>query len=245
MNLEPESKYRYEQNRKFLVFAGALGVVILLSIACMAVYGFYVIPRQAAQRNNQQATLVAQNLKVNQALTARANAPTSTTTPAPFFQYTIDMYGLNLELPMGWIIQEANRRPEPPGIESLAMGHDCADYIVTNPEGSARLTIYPPCEASEGMPIVCPSDMVSIADSGTDKVIGRYFDDGRGAYIYTQAFTGTSSPNGQDALSCYDNPILAIDGAFIRIEFQYVGIDAGKEAMLKLIDQIVLSIKKR
>jgi hypothetical protein len=155
------------------------------------------------------------------------------------------MYGLNLELPMGWTIQETNRRPEPSGIESLAMGHDCADYVVTNPEGSARLAIYPSCEASSRTPVVCPTDAVSIVRSEANDVVIRYFDTVRGAYLYMQALTGTPSPDGQEVLFCYKKPALAIDGVFVQIEFQYVGIEADKESMLKLIDQIVLSIGKR
>ena len=76
-------------NKTFMVVAAILGVLVLLTIACGAIYGFYWIPRQAAAREVQQATLVAQNLEVNQALTKKAvenaltQAPVATPTLEP------------------------------------------------------------------------------------------------------------------------------------------------------------------
>ena len=56
-------------NKTFLLVAAILGGIVLLSIACLVVYGFYWIPRQSAERDAQQATLIAQNLQVDLALT--------------------------------------------------------------------------------------------------------------------------------------------------------------------------------
>jgi hypothetical protein len=85
-------------NKTFLLVAAILGGIVLLSIACLAVYGFYWIPRQTAQRDAQQATLVAQNLQVGQALTEKAisdmlsqvpsGTPTLEPTATPVFQQT-------------------------------------------------------------------------------------------------------------------------------------------------------------
>ena len=65
--------------------AAVLGGFVLLSIVCLAAYGLYFLPRQTAARNASQSTLVAQNLQVNQALTAKAltNLPQSTATLEP------------------------------------------------------------------------------------------------------------------------------------------------------------------
>jgi hypothetical protein len=83
-------------NKTFLWVAAVLGGIVLLSIACLAVYGFFYLPRQTAARNDQQATLVAQNLQVNQALTekvvsdmltqAALASPTLLPTDTPVFQ---------------------------------------------------------------------------------------------------------------------------------------------------------------
>ncbi|RJP51944.1 MAG: hypothetical protein C4583_07730 [Anaerolineaceae bacterium] len=85
-------------NKTFILVAAILGGIVLLSIACLAVYGFYWIPRQTAQRDVQQATLVAQNVQVDQALTEKAISdmlsqvpaatPTLEPTATPVFQQT-------------------------------------------------------------------------------------------------------------------------------------------------------------
>ena len=79
-------------NKTFLLVAAILGGIVLLSIACLAVYGLYFLPKQTANREAQQSTLVAQNLKVNQGLTEKAlsqtppASPTSLPTNTPVFE---------------------------------------------------------------------------------------------------------------------------------------------------------------
>lgn len=79
-------------NKTFLLVAAILGGVVLLSIVCLAVYGLYFLPKQTATRNASQATLEAQNLKVDQGLTAQAKSvmlsqvPTLLPTETPVFQ---------------------------------------------------------------------------------------------------------------------------------------------------------------
>src|SRR5512141_927823 len=73
-------------NRTFLIAAGILGGIVLLSIACLAGYALLILP---SQRNTQQQAATApavQNLQVAQALTATvvaASIPTATVTPPP------------------------------------------------------------------------------------------------------------------------------------------------------------------
>jgi hypothetical protein len=83
-------------NKTFVLVAAIIGGIVLLSLVCLAVYGLYYIPRQTAQRNVQQATLVAQNLQVDQGLTEKAvsdmlslvpaASPTLEPTQTPVFQ---------------------------------------------------------------------------------------------------------------------------------------------------------------
>lgn len=73
-------------NRTFLIAAGILGGIVLLSIACLAGYAFLILPSQTASRNQAATAQAAQNLQVAQALTATAQAsilPTATETPPP------------------------------------------------------------------------------------------------------------------------------------------------------------------
>ncbi len=73
-------------NRTFLIAAGILGGIVLLSIACLAGYALLVVPgqRQAAQQAaDAKAT---QDAQINQAVTATFEAsifPTQTLPPTP------------------------------------------------------------------------------------------------------------------------------------------------------------------
>jgi hypothetical protein len=74
-------------NRTFLIVAGILVGLVLLSIACLGVYGLIVIPRQTAQRATQQQVLIDQNVHMNSTLTAvmqnemLSQTPLATETP--------------------------------------------------------------------------------------------------------------------------------------------------------------------
>ena len=71
-------------NRTFLIVAGLLGGIVLLSLACLAgVYFFAIRPNQSTT-NQQAAAQATQNAQVQQALTAtQVAASLATPTPAP------------------------------------------------------------------------------------------------------------------------------------------------------------------
>lgn len=73
-------------NRTFLVAAGILGGIVLLSIACLAGYALLILPSQRAGQEQAATAQAVQNQQVAQALTATAAAlsfPTATATPLP------------------------------------------------------------------------------------------------------------------------------------------------------------------
>jgi hypothetical protein len=73
-------------NRTFLMAAGILGGIVLLSIACLAGYALLILPSQRAGQEQAATAQAVQNQQVAQALTATAAAlsfPTATTTPLP------------------------------------------------------------------------------------------------------------------------------------------------------------------
>jgi cytoskeletal protein RodZ len=76
-------------NRTFLVAAGGIGALLLLSIACMAAYLFYWAPRQQANRDARATEIILENTRVAESLTETAvaakptNTPRPTSTPAP------------------------------------------------------------------------------------------------------------------------------------------------------------------
>jgi LPXTG-motif cell wall-anchored protein len=74
-------------NRTFLIVAGILGGITVLALACIAVYAFFVLPRQRSNREAQIATLTAQANEIATSLARTAIAalatPTFTNTPLP------------------------------------------------------------------------------------------------------------------------------------------------------------------
>jgi beta-lactamase regulating signal transducer with metallopeptidase domain len=76
-------------NRNFIIGIGILGGIILLSVACLVGYAFFVLPKQTAQRDTQEATAIAQNVGMNVTLTAMqhdvnlSQTPPATFTPLP------------------------------------------------------------------------------------------------------------------------------------------------------------------
>ena len=84
-NLEPQPPEESNNNRTFLIAAGILGGIVLLSIACLAGYALLFLPGQ--QKANQQAASAnaTQNAAVAFALTSTVEAaafPTATVTPS-------------------------------------------------------------------------------------------------------------------------------------------------------------------
>jgi hypothetical protein len=70
-------------NRTFIIAAGILAGVVLLTIACMAIYALVILPRQKAATAAQEATIQAQNLEVAGAMTQTAEAAAWTPTKLP------------------------------------------------------------------------------------------------------------------------------------------------------------------
>jgi hypothetical protein len=87
-NLEPQQPPEESSNRTFLIAAGVLGGVVLLSLACLAgVYFFGIVPNRGSA-NQQAAAQATQNAQVAQALTATSAAaslatPTAQATDTP------------------------------------------------------------------------------------------------------------------------------------------------------------------
>jgi hypothetical protein len=157
----------------------------------------------------------------------------------------IELYSLRLNLPPGWSISETNRRPEPTGEFDPVKGHDCAEYLVTSPDGLSILTLRPTCGASEGMPSAMPPDTVIINPDSNDW-IGRYSTAGK--YMYTKAeilsyedLTGMHQEN-----ACFYPPAVIIKKGdvflAIGVDLQYQGNPDQLTQALETADAIVESI---
>ena len=85
MNTDDQSNFdaappEESSNRTFLVVAGILGGIVLLSLACVAAYVLIFQPQQQATRAQAATAQAVQNAQVAQALTATqqaANFPTA------------------------------------------------------------------------------------------------------------------------------------------------------------------------
>jgi hypothetical protein len=82
---EPEES----DNRTFLLVAGGLGGLMLLTVICMAVYViFFRDTAGTAARETENAEILAQNTEVARALTLTAEALTYTDTPTATLEAT-------------------------------------------------------------------------------------------------------------------------------------------------------------
>jgi cytoskeletal protein RodZ len=71
-------------NRTFLIAAGILGGIVLLSIACLAGYALFILPQQQAASRAASQAQATTNAQISGALTATMQAqslPTATLTP--------------------------------------------------------------------------------------------------------------------------------------------------------------------
>lgn len=82
---EEEAPPEESGNRNFWIIGGVLVLLILISVGCIAYYGLVQIPKQQQARVDALNTQVAQEVEVNDALTASAIAaePIATATFAP------------------------------------------------------------------------------------------------------------------------------------------------------------------
>lgn len=86
---DAEAMPEESSNRTFLIAAGILGGIVLLSIACLAGYALLILPQQNAAQQTQSAIETQNAGTINDALTATAisfdlsQTPQITDTPFP------------------------------------------------------------------------------------------------------------------------------------------------------------------
>ncbi len=89
MELDDEDQPEEGSNRTFLLVAGILGAILILSLVCIAVYAMVFLPRSRGAQSTEIAQINAQNTEVAElsAMTAEAQSwtatPTLTNTPEP------------------------------------------------------------------------------------------------------------------------------------------------------------------
>lgn len=70
-------------NKTFTIVAGILGGLIFLSLLCLAVMAFWVVPQQNAAKEATRVARETQNAEIAQAITATYEASLWTPTPEP------------------------------------------------------------------------------------------------------------------------------------------------------------------
>lgn len=70
-------------NRTFIIVAGSLGAIMLLTLICLALYAFVLAPRNRDQRATQVAEINTQNTQIAEAAEKTAQAARFTNTPEP------------------------------------------------------------------------------------------------------------------------------------------------------------------
>jgi len=82
LNYEDEETPPEEaSNRTFLIAAGVLGGIVLLSIACLAIYALVIMPQREAAAPADQGVAETQKAQVDEALTATQLAMSLSQTP--------------------------------------------------------------------------------------------------------------------------------------------------------------------
>ena len=176
--------------------------------------------------------------------------PTAAPEDSHWIKETIDLYGFSFELLGDWIIQEVNRRPEPSD-DPMApkMGHDCAEYIISNPAGTERLYLYPVCGYTDGAGDDCPVDTVLLETRGETGVIVRYFDSSKTRHIFSEARFATMISNEGESkkMLCFRPPVMVFEReestTFVNVEYEYLGSEADIAAALETVDRIVISLE--
>jgi hypothetical protein len=102
-------------NRTFLIAAGVLGGLTLLSLICMAVYAIVIVPRNRSGRLTQAASIETQNAEIERSITQTALAasirPTASPSPSPTQTSTTT--------PTPVVVEEATEEPSGPTGEDL------------------------------------------------------------------------------------------------------------------------------
>lgn len=147
---------------------------------------------------------------------------------------------LSIQLPSDWALKTVSRGSNPND-----MIKNCADYVLTSADSTARLTISPFCSGWSAEYSDWPQSAVTIKEEKNQGVDGhtaytvRYLDTTTNQYKYVEGEKGTSNKI-MDAILITYNPST---GNFLptRVLLDYSGTNS--KTILEIIDKIVTSLK--
>jgi len=221
----------------------------LILFVLFAILGCNLVGSATMTPNPEVEALVG-TLIAETATNEHATPPELTLETLFWKDQTIELYGFSLEIPDSWTIQEINRRPEPSD-DPMApkIGHDCAEYIISNTDRTQNLYLSPVCGYTDGSGEDCPADTVLLETRGDTGVIVRYYDAAFSRFIYSEArFATLISDQGESKkMLCFRPAVMVFEKeeftSFVNVEYGHVGSDADIEDALEIVDRIVRSME--
>lgn len=217
-----------KKNNKLKVLG--LGFIIILLLLVIGGGGYYLGTQKSIPTENLSNTNIS-------------TTPQPTSSPLIKTEQ-LDLYGLSIELPTNWTLEEVNRRPEPTG-PGAVHGHDCADYEIKSAENYVTLSLKPICGFADGGADTLPLDAVVVKDLG-DKEIVRIKKGTGYEYGISSEVEFTEKDNSKIMKKLYTR-VLSYgenqDLIFIENELIYSGPELEKDKYLSEADNVVSSLK--
>lgn len=147
---------------------------------------------------------------------------------------------LSIKLPSNWALKTVSRGSNPND-----MIKNCADYVLTSADSTARLTISPFCSGWSAEYSDWPQNAVTIKEEKNQGVDGhtaytvRYLDTTTNQYKYVEGEKGTSNKI-MDAILITYNPSTG-NSLPTRVLLDYSGTNS--KTILEITDKIVTSLK--
>lgn len=208
-----------------------LGFVIIFLLFVIGGGGYYLGTKKDTPIENPSNTTIS--------ITPQPTSLPSTKTEQ------LDLYGLSIELPTNWTLEEVNRRPEPTGPGDPVKGHGCADYEIKSAENYVTLSLKPICGFADGGADTLPLDAVVVKDLG-DKEIVRIKKGTGYEYGISGEVEFTEKDNSKIMKKMYTR-VLSYgenqDLIFIGTGLIYSGPEQEKDKYLDEADMIVSSLK--
>ncbi len=243
---------------KIKLIASLPGFCLISLLAACAGSGPGTTP---ARDNGKIATMVEGTLSAIQtarlpSTPAADSLPTAAKIQIPdvWVWHYIELCDFQIQLPPGWVVNESARWREPVGPTYPTPDHDCAEYRVSNPDGTMQLFLIPECVVFEAGPDDCPNDIVLMSRQSEAVVhyfdigdlIGRFYDGSKSAYIYVEV--GFPLLREQISMACYMPANIVLKGEthmnFVRIEFRHPKFETDHDPILELADRIVFTLSK-
>ncbi len=224
-------------------------IISITVLTCLIVFGFggYFLGKSSGlNQSNPSSTTQTQPLPT-QSTTYVSPSPTGLTWKTESVQIKKETaasgnenINLSIQLPPGWTLKTVTKTSSLNNIIK-----NCADYVLTNADSTAKLTVSPVCAGWSAEYSDWPQSAVIIKEEKNQGSDGhtaytiRYLDTITSQYKYVEGEKGTSNKIMDAVLIRYN----ANTGNFLptHIALDYSGINS--EAIMIITDKVVTSLK--